>query len=478
MPRSYGTTNAGPYTTAPAVGAAGDTYWNNTSKTLYVSDGTVWRVATPGALPAGGAAGQALGKFTTADFDVGWLTYSGQLMSTYNGSLDTQLTPGIYVRTSVAGDPIATSNSVIVEVLAGQDSPQQWRLQRMHGATAATYGQIFQRTSSAGSGAWSPWINVGAGAFPILVAYGSDTGPFAIGATTFGSATTWGTAGGLQQTFTPLANHVYRIRVSVVQVFGGATGNGIYMQLTRDAGTALGTIFGLQAYLTGVLRTFGPSVEYIGTLSNPGTATTIGIRGWSSQASSGAVAAETGNPVFMTVEDLGLLGGSAAPSAAIPAGGSLGQALVKNSGSDYDMVWGGAAPLGLIGFSAVTDGANRTATGFATATDQGTISGITIVAGRRYRIRVVWPGISATFSAGNGAVQAAISRSGSQHGDTFGGRSGVSGFAQSPVIAEWTGSYTAGTYNFSWRVWCGASVTGVVTSGTIITTVEDLGALV
>ena len=42
MPRSYGTTNAAPYATAPAVGLAGDTYFNTTSKTLYLSDGTSW----------------------------------------------------------------------------------------------------------------------------------------------------------------------------------------------------------------------------------------------------------------------------------------------------------------------------------------------------------------------------------------------------------------------------------------------------
>jgi hypothetical protein len=40
--RSYGTTNAAPYASAPAVGPAGDTYWNTTSKVLYVSDGTAW----------------------------------------------------------------------------------------------------------------------------------------------------------------------------------------------------------------------------------------------------------------------------------------------------------------------------------------------------------------------------------------------------------------------------------------------------
>jgi hypothetical protein len=49
MPRSYGTTNAVPYTAAPAVGAAGDMYYNSTSKVLYISDGAAWIAAGGGA---------------------------------------------------------------------------------------------------------------------------------------------------------------------------------------------------------------------------------------------------------------------------------------------------------------------------------------------------------------------------------------------------------------------------------------------
>jgi hypothetical protein len=40
--RDFGTTNALPYASAPAVGLAGDTYWNTTEQTLYVSNGTAW----------------------------------------------------------------------------------------------------------------------------------------------------------------------------------------------------------------------------------------------------------------------------------------------------------------------------------------------------------------------------------------------------------------------------------------------------
>jgi hypothetical protein len=41
--RDYGNTNAAPYASAPAVGAAGDTYWNTTTKALAVSDGVAWQ---------------------------------------------------------------------------------------------------------------------------------------------------------------------------------------------------------------------------------------------------------------------------------------------------------------------------------------------------------------------------------------------------------------------------------------------------
>jgi hypothetical protein len=43
-PRSYGVSNSAPYATAPAVGSAGDTYFNTTNKTLYISDGTAWQL--------------------------------------------------------------------------------------------------------------------------------------------------------------------------------------------------------------------------------------------------------------------------------------------------------------------------------------------------------------------------------------------------------------------------------------------------
>jgi hypothetical protein len=63
--RAYGNTNAAPYASAPAVGAAGDTYWNTATKVLYVSDGSAWIVAGPGASgpPSGAASGSLAGSY-------------------------------------------------------------------------------------------------------------------------------------------------------------------------------------------------------------------------------------------------------------------------------------------------------------------------------------------------------------------------------------------------------------------------------
>jgi hypothetical protein len=76
--RAYGITNAVPYASAPAVGAAGDTYWNTAEKVLYVSDGTAWLVAGAGAVgppsgPAGGSLKSTYPNPGIADLAVGTL---------------------------------------------------------------------------------------------------------------------------------------------------------------------------------------------------------------------------------------------------------------------------------------------------------------------------------------------------------------------------------------------------------------------
>jgi len=63
--RAYGITNAAPYASAPAVGASGDSYWNTTDQSLYISNGTAWVKAGPGAggPPSGSAGGSLAGTY-------------------------------------------------------------------------------------------------------------------------------------------------------------------------------------------------------------------------------------------------------------------------------------------------------------------------------------------------------------------------------------------------------------------------------
>jgi trimeric autotransporter adhesin len=63
--RDFGNTNAAPYASAPAVGLTGDTYWNTTEQALYVSNGTAWVKAGPGAggPPTGTAGGSLAGTY-------------------------------------------------------------------------------------------------------------------------------------------------------------------------------------------------------------------------------------------------------------------------------------------------------------------------------------------------------------------------------------------------------------------------------
>ena len=66
MPRSYGITNAAPYASAPPVGSVGDTYYNTTSKTVFVSDGTSWNAVSGGVgLTSVAPSTQAIGDSAT-----------------------------------------------------------------------------------------------------------------------------------------------------------------------------------------------------------------------------------------------------------------------------------------------------------------------------------------------------------------------------------------------------------------------------
>ena len=90
-PRSYGVSNSAPYATAPAVGSAGDTYFNTTNKTLYISDGTAWQLqpyVPPQTPPATGN-----NYFTDAAGEV-WVSQAGGVWKKATGSCGRSLTKG------------------------------------------------------------------------------------------------------------------------------------------------------------------------------------------------------------------------------------------------------------------------------------------------------------------------------------------------------------------------------------------------
>src|SRR3954451_20973147 len=101
MPRQYGVTNNAPWSAAPAVGPAGDTYFNTANKNLYISDGTTWLPVSGGgyyrvmtfswALVSGAASGPA-GFTTVVDggttllfSDYGTCTSAGAFIAPVNG---------------------------------------------------------------------------------------------------------------------------------------------------------------------------------------------------------------------------------------------------------------------------------------------------------------------------------------------------------------------------------------------------------
>ena len=84
--RDYGTTNAAPYASAPAVGLSGDTYWNTTEQALYVSTGSAW--VRPALVAIGTTA-----PTTPVVGQLWWRSDSGKLFVYYNDGTSSQWVP-------------------------------------------------------------------------------------------------------------------------------------------------------------------------------------------------------------------------------------------------------------------------------------------------------------------------------------------------------------------------------------------------
>jgi hypothetical protein len=130
MPRAYGVTNAAPYASAPAVGAAGDTYYNTTSKTLYLSDGTSWNVVSGGGASPSLSywASRLVGNTAISTSTEGIVPVSAATMAsgfTISGS---------GVQCNVAGKYIATA--LVAFNFAGSGNVALWiAIQQFRGAT-------------------------------------------------------------------------------------------------------------------------------------------------------------------------------------------------------------------------------------------------------------------------------------------------------------------------------------------------------
>ena len=98
--RSYGITNAAPWATAPPVGLAGDTYFNTTSKTMFLSDGTQWI--------------QVQGGSSTANYWISRLVANSAISNTIEGTLP------ISAATMAAGFTLGAGGANIVCQVAGK----------------------------------------------------------------------------------------------------------------------------------------------------------------------------------------------------------------------------------------------------------------------------------------------------------------------------------------------------------------------
>jgi len=124
--RAYGITNAAPYANAPAVGASGDTYWNTTDQSLYVSNGTAWVKAGPGAggPPSGTAGGDLTGSYPNPTIaanavgnaeisDVAWAKVTGAPTSLPPSGAAGGSLAGTYPNPSIAALAVSAANLAV-----------------------------------------------------------------------------------------------------------------------------------------------------------------------------------------------------------------------------------------------------------------------------------------------------------------------------------------------------------------------------
>lgn len=178
MPRSYGTTNAAPYASAPAVGAAGDTYYNTANKTLYVSDGTAWNPVDD--LPTGGTAAQLL-AWSSGDNPI-WLDNDGALRGILSGTQDLNLMDATYVGVwalnnasmSAPNLPTGLGTAGMLWHARGQTGTGTGVILQQR--VSDNSGNVLTRHSNNSGSTWTAWMPLARNIAPVSRTYAAGSG--------------------------------------------------------------------------------------------------------------------------------------------------------------------------------------------------------------------------------------------------------------------------------------------------------------
>lgn len=405
--RSYGITNAAPYASAPAVGAAGDTYYNTGSKILYLSDGTAWNAVSGGG--GGQTVSQTLGSAALTNKTnnpsgswVDWGTIAIPLTVIPVGSLNTVV---FGLLTGFASDFVSSSANVPQSRLACSfDNGATWTYSPTTDGTslsqisptftnrsnmttsfqwtqaAATTGQVLlkaQGLSNAPSGnttfasgelTWQLPLGVKGDKGDNVVsdlakwnsAWGDVVAPAVV--TSSGGWTANTVADWFSLTFTPVVGRRYALQIKTLGVITANPGCSMTIGIRDSANVGIDQM------------SFSPATINAGeafmmtTIVTPSTATPITYKVYylSSRADTSVYCyADSGTPTRFRITDVGPV----TPAANTPPQGVTPVVAAGNA-------------IGVVAVGAGIDGATSSG-GLAIITNP---LSVTFIAGRRYRI--------------------------------------------------------------------------------------------
>jgi hypothetical protein len=298
-------------------------------------------------VPPGGATGTVLKKLSSADYDSGWSTDTntgvwGLISGTLSAQTDLQgALDGKYSTTNPDG---YVDGPYVSAALVGYAS-QAWVI-----------GQNYLTASSLSGYATQAWVN------SALTPYATQTYVNSQGFITSSALTPYLLSTTAASTYSPKANPTF---TGTVTIPAGASISG-YLTTTTAASTYLTIASASSTYAPKAAPTFTGNVNIptVATLNNSTLAastayvkaqgyltTTLAASTYQTQAAMSDYLTLAGNlsglaSVSTSRSNLGL--GSIATASSsdyaitsrgLPAGGTSGQVLIKNSGSDYDTLW-------------------------------------------------------------------------------------------------------------------------------------------